>query len=63
MTWTDREREVIRLVQAGWSYKRIALELGVSKSTVATYIHRIGRMLPGRESPLRKVLRMAPPST
>lgn len=61
MKWTSREREVIALVQRGYSYKRIARDLGVSRSAVATYIHRIARMLPGTDSPLRKVLRLRPP--
>lgn len=56
MRWTKREQEVIRLVQAGHSYKAIARELGITRSAVTSYVHRIGRMLPGDQSPLRKLL-------
>lgn len=54
--WTERERQVIALVQEGHSYQKIADELGVSRSTVSSYVSRVGRLLPGRKSPLRKIL-------
>jgi len=63
MAWTEREVEIICLVRQGFSYKRIGIKLGIETGTVATYVHRIGRLLEGDESPLRKILLMeSPPS-
>jgi DNA-binding CsgD family transcriptional regulator len=38
---TDREREVLKLLNEGLVYKQIALRLGVSISTVRTHLHGI----------------------
>lgn len=38
---TAREQEVLELLVAGFSYKEIARELGISQSTVGTYVQRI----------------------
>lgn len=56
MKWTPRELEVIQLVQEGLSYKAIAQKLGISPGAVGAYVFRIAQLLPGDESPLRKVL-------
>lgn len=63
MIWTERELEVIRLVQSGQSYKAIAQELGITRSAVGVYVHRIARVIPGDDSPLRKILRVELPAT
>ncbi|GAB2949005.1 two-component system response regulator NarL [Micromonospora polyrhachis] len=38
---TPREREVLRLVAGGLTHKQIGTRLGLSKTTVDTYVHRI----------------------
>lgn len=42
---TPREEEVVRLVAAGESNKRVALQLGLSKGTVKQYLHTAYRKL------------------
>ena len=34
-----QQQAVIALAQRGWSYRRIARELGVHRETVARYVH------------------------
>jgi DNA-binding NarL/FixJ family response regulator len=38
---TPREREILRLVAAGWSNGRIADELGISISTASVHVSNI----------------------
>src|SRR5262249_49733782 len=38
---TPREREILRLVAAGWSNARIAEELGISVSTASVHVSNI----------------------
>jgi DNA-binding NarL/FixJ family response regulator len=38
---TPREREILRLIEMGWTNKSIALELGCSLSTVKNHVHAI----------------------
>lgn len=57
MKWTPQELRIIELVRQGRSYKSIALELGLTRSAVSSYVHRIARLIPGDESPLRKILK------
>jgi DNA-binding NarL/FixJ family response regulator len=42
---SEREREVLRLVAAGYSAPDIAARLDISAKTVDTYRHRIGEKL------------------
>lgn len=37
---TTRERQVVRLLRAGRSYRQIALELAISENTVRSFIRR-----------------------
>lgn len=53
---TPREREIVEAIQEGESYKAVAASLGVEPGTVGAYVHRIAQRLPGRGSPLRKIL-------
>jgi DNA-binding NarL/FixJ family response regulator len=40
-TLTAREREILRLIEAGRTNKAIALELGCSISTVKNHVHAL----------------------
>ena len=40
-TLTSREQQVLELLVEGFSYKEIAQQLGISSSTVGTYVQRI----------------------
>ena len=42
---SDKERETLRYIARGFVHKQIATKMGVSKSTVDTYIARIRRKL------------------
>ena len=42
---TQREREVVRFISQGFTYKEIAVELGISEKTVATYRERAAEKL------------------
>jgi DNA-binding NarL/FixJ family response regulator len=42
---TKRELDVLRLLAAGWTNKRIAEELGIAGETVKSYLDRIFRRL------------------
>jgi DNA-binding CsgD family transcriptional regulator len=52
---TPREREVAKLVATHRTAGEIASELEISEHTVRDYIHRIGRLLPGNGSPMRRI--------
>ena len=41
MGLTPREREILGLIEAGWTNKAIALELGCSQSTVKNHVHAL----------------------
>ena len=47
---TRREREVLELIAAGRSNKRIALELGIAEKTVKTHVGHVLAKLGGRRS-------------
>ena len=40
-TLTPREREILGLIESGWTNKAIALELGCSQSTVKNHVHAL----------------------
>jgi RNA polymerase sigma factor (sigma-70 family) len=42
---TTREREVLRLIARGYSYKEIARELAISPKTVETHVSAVLRKL------------------
>lgn len=46
---TNSERKVLCLVARGYANKRIAFDLGVEESTVATWLHRGLRKIGGHE--------------
>jgi DNA-binding CsgD family transcriptional regulator len=52
---TPRERKVAELVAEGLTARQIGTRLGISPHTVRTYIDRIGRLLPGRGSVMRRI--------
>lgn len=52
---TPREREVARLVALHHTNAEIAQELGIAPTTVAGYVQRIGRLIPGRGSPKSRI--------
>lgn len=56
---TPREVQVVQLVGEGLSYKAIGKRLGIARSSVAVYVSRIARLIPGEASPLRKMIRLA----
>ena len=42
---TPREREVLRLIARGYSYKEVARDLGISTKTVETHVSSVLRKL------------------
>jgi DNA-binding NarL/FixJ family response regulator len=54
---SPREREVVDLVAQGMMQKQIADRLGIAPGTVSVYVSRVGRKLPGADTPMRKILR------
>lgn len=53
---TPREKEVARLIGQGLSYAGVAAELDCSPRTVESHVIRIASKIPGRATPLRRVL-------
>jgi len=41
LSFTSREQQVLELLVEGFSYKEISQRLGISTSTVGTYVQRI----------------------
>lgn len=51
-----REREVAALMAEGFSYSEIAVTFGCRPDTVRKYAHRMAGRLPGRGSPVVRIL-------
>jgi FixJ family two-component response regulator len=56
-TLTEREREVMKLVVAGWANKQIAAELGLSLVTVKVHRGQVMRKMLAKSVP--ELVRMA----
>jgi DNA-binding NarL/FixJ family response regulator len=54
---TPRTREIVELIVEGWSHPDIAAKLGIKRNTVAQAVHQLGRRLPGRGTPIVKLIR------
>lgn len=54
---TAREREVCLFVAKGWSGPEIAEELEISPRTVEAHIYSAARLIPGRGTPMKRIMR------
>ena len=54
---TARELEVCRLVAELKSVGEIAHQLGISARTVETHMYAAARQLPGKGSPMKRIIR------
>lgn len=53
---TPREEEVVSLLVRGLSQKRIASRLGITRSTVNTYVQRVAAKIPGELDPRLRII-------
>lgn len=54
---TPREREICLLVARGFTAPEIGEELGISHRTVEAHVYSAARLLPGRGTPMKKIIR------
>jgi len=57
-TLSDREREICLLVAEGMTCGAIAFQLKLSSRTVETHIYSAARQLPGKGTPMKKIMRL-----